>query len=196
MISKPNERPKRMGRPQKSADERKSETLRFRVREDLKDRVAAAAASSGRSISEESEFMIETFLKYRKILDMMEKQENVRELISSICKTISVVQEHKIAENQPVTMNDWNADGPLPQWTRSGLRAGLQVIIEHSIPRPLEFEQIDWSVSPKRLEDIKVYYESNIKYMHDIGVEVGQIFTGQSIELSDELVKDGFGDVK
>lgn len=189
MISESNKRPKRMGRPQKSADERKSETLRFRVREDLKQRVAAAAASSGRSLSEEAEFMIETFLEYSEILNLLVDQGNARNLISSICGIILAVQGHEIAPNQPVTMNDWNADGPLPQWTRSGLRAGLHVVIDHSIPRPLEFEQMNWSVPPKRLEDIKVYYESNVKYMHDIGIEIGHMFTGHPPEMGDESNK-------
>ena len=50
---------KRIGRPPKPAKERKSVNFTFRSRGDMRDRLRAAAAMSGRSISEEIEFRLE-----------------------------------------------------------------------------------------------------------------------------------------
>jgi hypothetical protein len=62
----------RMGRPPKSSSgERRTDTIAFRVRGSLGDRLRNAAAKSGRTLSDEVEFWVERALAYDEMMKTM-----------------------------------------------------------------------------------------------------------------------------
>jgi hypothetical protein len=64
---KPGKMTKRIGRPPKPEGERKSASLIFRARPQLRERLGAAAAASGRSISEEIEYILNRHFEFENL---------------------------------------------------------------------------------------------------------------------------------
>ena len=86
---------KRIGRPPKPAKNRKSVNFTFRSREEMREQLRAAAAVSGRSISEEIEYRLNQSFQKELILDA------AKEAVRAVMQEEKEIWKYATSEKPP-----------------------------------------------------------------------------------------------
>lgn len=177
--------PRRMGRPPKMAGDRKTETMRFRVREDLHNALHDAASKSQRTVNEEAEIRLENSFNLEKLHQAVyDSGDDARQFILSVINVISTVQGSKAPTGEQIGSPEW-LRSPL---TRAGLRSALDVLVDHFIPPPQSPEETPWTATEQR------HYAVALELMQELGVDHARLITGQTPEVEEMLSRDESGD--
>jgi hypothetical protein len=121
-------KPKRLGRPPKPEEDRKGANLTFRVRKNLRDRIAAAARESGRSISEETEYRVESTFRDEDVAIRSLGGPYASFVIRPILMYLGCLQQSGLA---------WKDDKALAD----AVRRGISIIVEAILGSPLSIER-------------------------------------------------------
>ncbi|SFM92011.1 hypothetical protein [Methylobacterium pseudosasicola] len=179
-----DEQERRMGRPALSADERKSATLRFRVRESLKDQLEQAAVQSGLSMSEEFERRIADSFKFDLILRVMLDSSRGQDLFVNLGTVLETVREYSKETGTLSDKSVWAEHDP----TRAGLRAAIAVLVEHLIPPAREPNPAPATAAEARQERL---YAVELENMVEFGDEFARMVIGQLSGPAEDLNTGG-----
>lgn len=186
MSATEHEQPRRMGRPPKPAEDRKSATMRFRTREGLREQLEAAAEASGRSPSEEAEVRLQNSFKPDPLQRLaFGDGEDAKKFIIKLISAIQIIQGYENPKGCQLGSMDWSSTDYKSHFTRAAIRAAFRVLVNDALPAPASAEEA--GLSP---EDAKIYTDT-INHMHDFGTEYAMLITGQLPRLAAALNADG-----
>ncbi|MCJ2018022.1 hypothetical protein MKK84_11385 [Methylobacterium sp. E-065] len=181
-----HDQPRRRGRPGKAADERKSANMKFRTREDLREKIEAAAADAGRSASEEVEARLLNSFNVEPLHHMVfGNGDDARRLITNILTAIKTVQDYENPIDVKLGTVDWRGEDPLSDFTRAALRNAFSVIISQALPPPRAPDQLPFSDEQRKV------YERALNHMKAFGIEFAELITGQRPNLAEALNSAG-----
>ena len=175
------------GRPAKAAEDRKSASMKFRTREDLRDKIEAAAAAAGRSASEEVEERIKASFNIEPLHHMVfGNGSDAKRLITLILTSIRTIQEYENPHIGPgLGTDDWRGPELECDLTRAALRNAFSVIISQALPPPRAPEQTDLPAEQQQM------YARALNHMKGFGIEFAELITGQRPDLAQALNADG-----
>lgn len=146
-----SEAKKTSGRPPKAPEKGRRRNYAFRMSDDVRDRVVAAAEQAGRSMSEEVERRIEDSFKQEAhqnfTLMLFNRSPNLQNLVLQIATVGGYVESLKDADGKPLGSKDWENHEP----TRAGIRAALTALIDVATHPTRD---IDTSVVFNRIKEI------------------------------------------
>lgn len=120
---------KRMGRPPKAPEKGRRQNYTFRMSDETRDRVIAAAAASGRSMSEELEWRVEESFREedRRLTSsaLMNGSRNAYSLISKIIAAINYLENLKDKSGNKIGSLDWHNH----EQTSAGIRAAIDSLV-------------------------------------------------------------------
>ena len=182
-----HENGRRRGRPSKGVDERKSANMKFRTREDLREKIEASAARTGRSASEEVEARLLASFNIEPLHQMVfGNGDDARRLITLMLTTIRTVQEYRNPNIGPgLGTDDWRGDALECDLTRAALRNAFSVIISQALPAPRSPEEANL------MDNQREVYRDALNHMKGFGIEFGKLITGQKPDLAAALNADG-----
>lgn len=172
--------PKRMGRPPKAPEDRKSATMRFRTREGLREQLEEAALASGRSPSEEAEIRLINSFKLEPLHQLyFGNGKCTTDFLHDMLAIIRTVQEYENPKGRRIGSKDWS-DSEL---TREALRAAFAVLIPVHLPAPPRPEAITNPPEEQRA------YGAALEHMRDLGKDLAKAITGQRPDLVERIVR-------
>ena len=178
--------PRGRGRPSKSEDERKSANMKFRTREDLREKIEAAAAASGRSASEEVEARLYNSFNLEPLHHMVfGNGDDAKRLITNLLTVIKTVQDYENPIDVRLGSVEWRGQNLESDLTRAALLSAVAVIVEQALPDPRTPDQIPFSDEQRRM------YAGALAHMHAFGNEFALLITGQLPRLAEMLNHDG-----
>ncbi|MDN3570255.1 hypothetical protein [Methylobacterium longum] len=175
---------RRMGRPTVADEERKSATLRFRATEALRERIEQAANNSGLTLSEELERRLADSFKFELVLHTMFSDEQTKAFFVNLAALVHTVRKHS---NEDGTLSDlakWFEHDP----TRAGLRAGIDVLVDHFIPEARKPNPSPSNPAEARQER---FYAVELENMEEFGKEFTEMMMGKISENAADLNLDG-----
>jgi hypothetical protein len=109
--------------------------MKFRTREDLRERIEAAAAASGRSASEEIEVRLYNSFNIEPLHHMVfGNGDDAKRLISNFLTVIKTVQDYENPVDVRLGSVDWRGPNLESDLTRAALLAAFAVLVEQALP--------------------------------------------------------------
>lgn len=164
----------------RAAEDRKTANMKFRTSGDLREKIEAAAAKSGRTASAEAEIRLINSFNLEPFHELVfGSGDDVRKFVTNILTAAKTIQDYENPKGHRIGSQNWTDS----EHTRVAIRQAMRVLVDHFAPAPPRPADLDEPVEKQS------GYTRDLRHMERFGREFAQLMTGQLPELERDLMR-------